>query len=589
MSRRVTRPCCRRQPPTSARTSRTSPTSWRRLLRIRSSRFVSLSSLSDSDNLLIQPLPSSQRSGQRTTIHVNGFALRSLPRPPDFEPPAPAPLPEASPPVRPAHRRTRSTASVLQSSSALLHTVPLPPLPGPEPGSPQQMQRPQLLGSATHIGTFATPQSPPPPASPQLLHTNSFYTSASSSYGASVSAGQGEPSGPYPRFPIGPAPFAAQPAPKRPSVSRPHFVGPGLAVTMVVRASAGMNLPQTTVNQLSVLLPLNIAAIGRFLGAHGFAPYIVRTCGGIKLREEEFDAQAGRYRTVFTVAREQDAREARIRFFGGAFGRGRFHVEVRHVEPEGWRLEFDVPPGPSQEGRLDMYKESEEVGGEGSGQWCGRLMVTLRGGAEDTDARQERRSSTASLLSPIDSDGPSRDPALQPGPLGGCTLVISPSATVPGLPVIVTISRSTSDSAALPLARMRGMSTALAQASQVALDDHYSLCDSVEDLLACMTEGEARAEMLLKGTKLVLSELDEARDREAASAAVAAAAAAFAKRGRRESSGSRTTATTMGTRRVGSSTRRGPADALAFDRPFSFPVPRRVVPPPTSSVDSPAQ
>ncbi|GAA5854383.1 hypothetical protein JCM9279_001028 [Rhodotorula babjevae] len=509
------------------------------------------------------------RSGQRTTIHINGFALRSLSRPPDFEPPAPALLrPEASPPVRPPHRRTRSSASVMQTSSALLATVPLPPVPGAGASSPPPPQRPQLYGSATHIGNFNTPQSPPPLAPPPLAHTTSFYTSASSSYNASPSLGPGELPGPYPRFPFGPPAFAAHPAQKRPSPLRPSLTGPGLGVSMVVRASAGMNLPQTTVNQLSVLLPLNIAAIGRFLAGHGFAPHIVRTGGGggVKVREEEFDAQVGRYRTTFTASQALERESAaRIRFYGGAFGRARFHVEVRHVEPGAWRLEYDVPPGAAQEGRLDVYRESEEVGGEGSGQWRSRLVVTLRGAPDEVDARQERRASAASLLSPIDGDLPSRDPALQPGPLGGCTIVIPLSATQHGLPVIVTVARSTSDSASIPLARMRGMSSALAQASQVVLDDHFSLCDSVEDLLACMTEGEARADMCLKGTRLVLRELDEAREREAQSAAVAAAAAAFAKRGRR---GSGSTTRTM-QRRDGSSARRGSAESVAFSAPFS--------------------
>ncbi|BGP48797.1 hypothetical protein JCM10450v2_004673 [Rhodotorula kratochvilovae] len=485
------------------------------------------------------------RTGSRTKIHINGFALRSLARPPDFE--APTPLAE----LRPSDK-----------------------------GSPPP--RPQLLGSLTHIGTLTTAQSPSVPAPPPLLHTMSTYTSASSSYGASM--GASDFAGPYPPFPF-PPPGHGAPAPKRPSLTRPHFQGPGLAVSMVVRASAGLNLPQTTVNQLSVLLPLNIAAIGRFLAAHGFAPYIVRTCGGVEVREEEFDAQAGRYRAIFTVAPPQDdegaggADDAQIRFFGGAFGRGRFHVEVRHVEPDGWRLDFDVPPGPAQEGRLDLHKEREEIGGAGSGQWSSRLMVMLRGGSDENDPRQERKGSIASLLSPTDSDAPvPRDPALQPGPLGGCTLVISPSATQPGLPVVVTITRSTSDSAAHPLAKMRGMSTALAQASQVALDDYYSLCDSVEDLLACAQEGDARADLLLRGARTVLHELDVAREREQASAAVAAAAAAFAKRARRSSF-----ASSVSTRRDGSQ-RRGSVDAIIFNSPF--PRPRKVAPP---SVDGPAQ
>ncbi|GJN91042.1 hypothetical protein Rhopal_004057-T1 [Rhodotorula paludigena] len=437
--------------------------------------------------------------------------------------------------------------------SGQMNPIPLPPLPAPpsESGSPRQ--RPQLLASATHIGTLSTPNtSSLHPVPPPLFHTVSSYTSAGSSYAQSSLADTAAP---------------GVPPPKRPSLPRPAYQGPGLAVSMVVRASAGANIPQSTVNQLSVHLPLNIAAIGRFLGTHGFAAHIVRA-RRLHVREEDYDATGGRYRAVFT--RDDSAADGddfRIRFFGGAYGRGRFVVEVQHVEPDGWRLEYDVPLVDGQHERLDVHKESEEVGGKGSGQWTSRLVVRLRESADESDERQGRKGSIASLLSPTDSDLAARDPAQQPGPLGGCTIRISPSATQPFLPVIVTITRSTNDSAALPLAKMRGMSNALAQASQVVLDEESALCSSVEELLACVHEGDERADMCLKGARLVLRELDIAREREAASAAAAAAAAAFAKRSRRSSSAS-------ARQRSGS---RGARDAISFTSPF--PRPRKIAPP----------
>ncbi|BGP32680.1 hypothetical protein JCM10296v2_004463 [Rhodotorula toruloides] len=467
------------------------------------------------------------RTGTRTTIHINAFALRSLPQAPDFEPCRPPPSEIASPPLRPAHRRTRSTAPL--SNSALLGTIPLPPLPSfPSDDASSPPQRPQLLGSATHIGALTAAQLHPAP--PPLVHAISNYTSATSST-----------EGPafYPPF-IHDSERARGPAPKRGSVTRPHFQGPGLAVSMVVHASPGYNLPQTTVNQLSLHLPLSIASIGRFLATHGFAPHIVRSCSRIHVREEEFDAQAGRYRVVFTVADDSrnDGHEARVRFFGGTFGKGRFSLEVENVDPDAWRLDFDVPPVESGRDRLDQQRTSEEIGTKGSGLWRSLLRVATKAAGEDGDAKQGRRGSAASLLSPIEKDDfATQDPALVPGTLGGCTLVIPSSATRPYLPVVVSITRTTSEVTGLPLIKMRGMSTALAQAAQVALDDHYSLCRSVEELLEYGQEGsEERAEVCLRGARSVLRELEVAREREAAEAAAAAAAAAFAAGRRRRSS-----------------------------------------------------
>lgn len=467
------------------------------------------------------------RTGTRTTIHINAFALRSLPSAPDFEPcAAPPPSEVASLPSRPPHRRARSTAPL--SNSALLGTIPLPALPSfPSDDAPSPPQRPQLLGSATHIGALTAAQLRPAP--PPLVHAVSSYTSAT-----------GSTEGPafYPPFIHDER--ARGPPLKRGSVTRPHFQGPGLAVSMVVHASPGSNLPQTTVNQLSVHLPLSIASIGRFLATHGFAPHIIRSRGRIDVREEDFDAHAGRYRVVFTVAEDahDEGYEAKIRFFGGAFGKGKFSLEVENVEPDAWRLDFDVPLDDSEVERLKQQRATEQTGMGESGLWKSTLRVAAKAAGEDSEARQGRRDSSASLLSPIEKDdGAMQDPALAPGALGGCTLVIPSSATKPHMPVFVSITRTTLEATGLPLVKMRGMSTALAQAAQVALDDHYSLCTSVEELLEYGQEGsEERAEVCLRGARSVLRELEAAREREAAKAAAAAAAAAFAAGRRRRPS-----------------------------------------------------
>ncbi|GAA5988004.1 hypothetical protein JCM10908_002025 [Rhodotorula pacifica] len=479
-------------------------------------------------DLLIPP------SSTTTTIHLNAFALRSLSRPPHYEPPPLLSSPSSrtrqmngSPPIRPAHRRTRSTASALHTTSSLMGTIPLPPVPlqdGETPETPAGPSRPRLVSAQTHVGH---PQPPP------LLHTLSNYTSATSSYGYTGSISPSDVAGPYPPMHVfgqGAGQLALQ---KKAGPAPPISTGPGLAVSMVIHASPGYNLPQTTIDQLSVLLPLNIAAISRYLGTHGFAPYISRSCEHLHIREETFDAQSGKYRVVFTTSAEARAKrdhQACIRFFGGSFGRGRFHVEVQHVDPKAWTLDWDIPPRPEDVNRFDLRREAEEVGSEGSGLW--RSKVSLRRPGEDDRPRPERRTSSNSLFSPVERDDPSaRDPALQPGPLGGCTVYIPTSATQPSLPVVVTVERTTTVSAMLPLARRQGVSNALAQAAQVALDDHLSLCSSVEELLECGEEGsEARAEVCLKGTRMVLRELETAQAREEANANAATAAAAFAAR-----------------------------------------------------------
>ncbi|GAA5851749.1 hypothetical protein JCM8547_001194 [Rhodosporidiobolus lusitaniae] len=437
------------------------------------------------------------RTGNRTKIALNGFALRSLPQPPEFETPLPAPLPEtaksASPPIRPSHRRTRSTMSAMQAgrdTSPLPALPPLPSLPS-EPTSPPT--RPTLLASATHIGNLSQPQ---PLKSPPLQHG----LSCSTSFTGSISNGD-SPLSPPPFKPALPNP----PTAKRSSLSKPTPRGPGLAVSMVVRAAPGYNLPQTVVNQLSVHLPLSIASVARFLSTHGFAPHIDRSDNLVRIREEQFDPVAGRYRVIFNLRRDVPASGSiRIRFHGASFGRERVELELEHVKPGGFSVEFDQVAGQHKE-----KQEQEEVEGPGSSMWRTRVCLSL----EDLSFRQNRKSSTTSLLSPIGSD----DLTPPTSVVGGCTLVISSSALDPFLPVVISITRPSTDSTALPLSKMRNASSALAQAASVALDENRSLCDSVEELLESGIEGgEEQAEMGLKRARIVLRELADAQEREEA-------------------------------------------------------------------------
>ncbi|GAA6061331.1 hypothetical protein JCM10212_003221 [Sporobolomyces blumeae] len=454
------------------------------------------------------------KSGVRTTVHLNGFAIRSLPQAPHYEPPpppqsaTPGSLPIDLPSVRPSHRRTKSSMSIVHATNAANSNflMPHPPLPSSNPF--------KSVSAPLH----PPPPPPPPPRPPPPQQTLSSSTFATSSNGPSSSS---EAAFPFPlTFKSSVEPPAAET--RRSSVPQASSNRPGLALSMLIRASPGYNLPHSMIQQLSVFLPLSIASIGRFLASHGFAPHLVRVGSACRLREEEFDAASGRYRVVVTpVSRrpgptdgDMETGEVRIRFHGSTFG-GRFDVEVKHVRPEGWRIDYDVPP--AKAGDVLFEKTEEELGGPGSGRWSTSLTIE---GARSPDGRPHARTrfeDSPSLNSPGEASFPDAyaDPALLPGPLGGCTLVIDVSATTPHLPVVVTITRPCSDSSSQPLKKMRGMSKALAQASRVALEDHSTLCDSLEEFLECAREGDERAEMCLKGARTILRELERAKEQEA--------------------------------------------------------------------------
>ncbi|GAA5962461.1 hypothetical protein JCM3765_004304 [Sporobolomyces pararoseus] len=452
-------------------------------------------------------------TASRTSVHLNGFTIRSLPRAPHFEPPPP---PQASttdtvlidlPPTRPSHRRTKSSVSVIHNHQNNHNFLsPHPPLPSSNPFN-------------SLSAPLNAPIAPPPP--PPLNQTFSSSTLATSSNGA-------PPSEPESAFPF-PLTFQSQnqnsalhpPTATRPLPGNPSN-RPGLAVSMLIRASPGYNLPHSMLQQLSVHLPLSISAIGRFLSSHGFAPYLVRNDSRIKLREEEFDAISAKYQAIFSVEKGA-ADEIRIRFYGGTFGR-RFDVEVQHVKPEGWRIDFDVPPPPFEEPVSEHTQE--ELGGAGSGRW--RASVTLQTQRANDLRQRTRFEDSPSVGSPgsIPDDSHTMDPAQLPGPLGGCTIVIDASATTLHLPVIVSISRPCTDLASQPKA-MRGRSKALAQAAAVALDDNSILCNSLEEFLETGRDGDERAELYLRGAKTVLRELERATLEEGRASSRLATSALF--------------------------------------------------------------
>jgi hypothetical protein len=292
--------------------------------------------------------------------------------------------------------------------------------------------------------------------------------------------------------------------PKRASASAAPG-GAGLHLSLVVHAAPGYSIPGSVVEQLSVNLPLALHSVSRFLSTHGFAPYLVRS-SAVKLREECYKPSAQEYRVVFNGQRNGAEDSIRVRFH--SFGREKVDLELHNVDSSGFAIEYDGEPGE------ESAKEVEEVGGAGSGLWRTRLSISTPVSGDGNGCGWNRRGSAASLLSPVSTK--SNTPFSPSTPWDGCTLVISPSAVDPFLPVTVQISRPSTDSTTLPLARMKSASTAIAHASS-ALENPFSTCDSVEELLECSREGsEEHAEMLLKSARRIVTELEMAKERETA-------------------------------------------------------------------------
>lgn len=262
-------------------------------------------------------------------------------------------------------------------------------------------------------------------------------------------------------------------------------------------------------NQLSLSLPLTLSSIERYLLSHGFAPHIVRRQpkGGLDILEEDYDALGGIYRVIYRVSRQIEHETTKIRFFGSAFSKGRFNVEV--LRAKGWWIEYDVKPDEEpvmlHEDNVEQEKEKRRAPGRSS------VSISATPAASPTDSY----STPAGLLSP---PLPSRtlaepaqtDPSNLPGPLGGCTLIIPNSDVEHGI-VSVTISKN-ADRAKSGLYRTRDLSEALGRASQLSHEGKQA--ETIEDLIFYSHE-EGRALANLDTARRVLEQLAEGRRREA--------------------------------------------------------------------------
>lgn len=475
-----------------------------------------------------------QVHGTRTTIHLNGYCLRALPRSPYFEAPpgkTSSNSEDAPPPTRPGHRRTKSSMSFKNGGGGPLSpSYTAPPLPAiADSGFPFQPRTPGGAG----------PFSPPSGAGAVLAPL-------ASPRGADTEDGDADSEMMNP-FDTLPPQFATLPPKPKPAPMLDPIAPssrPGLHVSLIVHVSPGFNLPQTTVNQLSLHLPLSIAAINRYLLVYGFSPYLERRPKdeGLDVMSETFDAMAAHYRVVFRRTKEGPW-ETRIRFYGSGFAKGRFDVEVEGGV-EGWWLEYDVQPEgkPEVKRRYDGEDAEKEDVATTSGDrldpsrpelrprsksrksslsvlasptlggaslrprtsFTSSLGESIRSGGDPLPNPKLPRASASSSLEPL-------DPARLPGPLGGCTLFIPNSTSTLHHPISVTITKNSS-TVARPLDRLKSMSSALGRAARAG-EGRSVQYDTVEEMLE-RSSGDGQAEMWLSGAREVLGELGRARREE---------------------------------------------------------------------------
>jgi len=280
---------------------------------------------------------------------------------------------------------------------------------------------------------------------------------------------------------------------------------PPADASLIVQATPGYNLPQTTVNQLTLHLPLQIASLSRYLHQHGFAPHIRRQhpTAGLRVMEEEYCCATSSYRVVFSLAPHAARGETRIRFHGASFARGRFDVGIQHRAEAGceWKVEYDVPPvrppevvrqesgatGLSFASNLGQHRKSSlSVLGSPPPPSPALLSVDLAGEPHRTlspsplgnghfTASPTSASPVPLASPPLFGAGPTPlgalppDPARHPGPLGGCTIVIANASLAGGPPVVVTINPN-AEATKPPLGRLMAVSAALREASKVVHD-----------------------------------------------------------------------------------------------------------------------
>ncbi|KAL8292304.1 hypothetical protein RQP46_001770 [Phenoliferia psychrophenolica] len=423
------------------------------------------------------------KKGTRTTIHLNGYCIRSVDRSPHFEPPPktpPIPTPEgASPPMRPSHRRTKSSISGL----------------GPPPLSQPFVEIP-VVPTLNKRPSYNFPGSAPPPRPPSLALSNRQRSSSSSS-----SVQRGGHLVHHSSYGVIPAVSS----PQEYALSKTTGVIPpsqlaGIYVSFIARSSPGGNLPQTYVNSLSLALPLGLSHIDRYLHAHGFPPHIERSSRlpGLDVLSESYDVAGGLYTLVFRIRASLSLGETRVRFFGSAFSRGNFTVEM--FRAKGWRIEYDVfdPECPPVETWEDDNDEDERPGARQRS--CLSVLAGLPPPLPTPPPRLASHSSTnfafpfparpssSTRSSASASAPPILDSAKLPGPAGGCTLIIPNSPVAGCMPVTLSISKNQEAARATMDSLLLG--GALGRAASVGVES--SLGDSIEQMIGGSPEGQAQ-------------------------------------------------------------------------------------------------
>lgn len=265
---------------------------------------------------------------------------------------------------------------------------------------------------------------------------------------------------------------------------------------------------QTYVNQLSLSLPLSLAHIDRYLHAHGFPPYVERHAqrGGLDILDESYDVAGGIYTLVYRAHESIASEDTRIRFFGSAFSRGNFAIEVFRAKD--WRLEYDVEPALPPETAREADDPADTTLPKGRRRSSLSVMSS-----PGLPAASPRHPTPAAFSFPFHPTPPSQDPppptdfARLPGPAGGCTIII-PNASCAGLMPVTVIIRKNAAAARASIRTMLGGGS-LARAAECSEQG----VDTIEELLG---GEEQEAEMALQSARAVLKQLrrekgDEAR------------------------------------------------------------------------------
>ncbi|SCV69692.1 BQ2448_1086 [Microbotryum intermedium] len=464
----------------------------------------------------------------RGHVHLNGVCIRRLLRQPHFEQPPRSNEPPPSPlPNRPGHRRTKSSAIIPGSGGGLLSPGLAGPISMPLATSDGLQPRMPFFGSSLA----------PPPSLPPLIHRSNSLGSLSNNTDSEnrllMPIRTDLPLPPTETTPVTGRSYdgllsklASPNGFGPPSAVVTNDDRPGVHISLILHVAPGLNLPQTTVNQLSLHLPLSIHAIGRYVLAHGFVPHLIRT-PGIEVMEEAFDFPSTTYRAVFRRSnnrsssdrgRLNDEQPTRIRFFGSTFAKGRFDIEVSSPSSDydpTWSIEYDVSPIIAPEIRRFSADEDAHARPRVAGPRKSSLSI-LGSPTLPLAAGSTRYPHTNSPTSKEEKDGKDGaklaeqdwiDPALLPGPLGACTLILPPPP--PYVPITISITKNLS-LVSKPIGTT--LSTALGQAAKSDADLGW---DSIEHMLAATVVGsEAWAERNLTKAKKVLDVVKEGKKEE---------------------------------------------------------------------------